>query len=168
MSKPTPKTPAEELQHRIDALIDSQFLGVLATTDRDGHPYASLIAYAGNADHSELYFVTPRATRKFDNLGRDGRVALLINDTRNRPTDFHEAMAATVLGNARQLNDAEKSAAMPAYLGRHPYLRQFARSPSCAMFAIEVTGYTAVQQFQNVSELRLDHELDTDRRNPDR
>jgi general stress protein 26 len=150
----------KDLELRIRALLDDQCLGVLATKDRDGHPYASLIAFAANSDHSELYFITPKATRKYDNITHDNRVALLINNSLNQPADFHAAMATTALGKARLMTDPERSTALPAYLKRHPYLDRFAHSPSCAMFAIEVTGFTTVQQFQNVSELRLDHELD--------
>jgi len=156
-----PNDLSAELQQKIQQLLVEQCLGVLATKDRDGHPYASLIAYAGNTDNTELYFVTPKATRKFDNLSSDPRAALLINNSINRPDDFHEAMAVTVLGKARLLEDGQRSGILPIYLKRHPYLQQFAQSPSCAVFALEVTGFTMVQKFQNVSELKLEHDLDT-------
>jgi general stress protein 26 len=156
-----PDALSADLQRKVQQLLVEQCLGVLATKDRDGHPYASLIAYAGNTDHTELYFVTPKATRKFDNLSSDPRAALLINNSINRPADFHEAMAVTVLGNTRLLENGQRSSILPIYLKRHPYLRQFAQSPSCAVFALEVTGFTMVQKFQNVSELKLDHDLDT-------
>lgn len=149
-----------DLRQKIKQLLTEQCLGVLSTKDRDGHPYASLIAYAGNRDNTELYFVTPKATRKFDNLSLDARAALLINNSINQPADFHEAIAVTVLGNARLLENDQRTQILPVYLKRHPYLERFARSPSCAVFALEVTGFTMVQKFQNVSELRRDHDLD--------
>ena len=161
MTSMQPEEMSEDLQQKIKQLLNGQGLGVLATRDRDGHPYASLIAYAGNADHSELYFVTPRATRKFANLSFDPRVALLINNSINRPADFHQAMAVTVLGSARLLENGERARVLPIYLERHPHLQQFAQSPSCAMLAVAVTGYTMVQQFQNVSELKPNDEMDT-------
>ena len=150
-----------DLRGKINKLLSEQCLGVLATVDLSGHPYASLVAFASNTDHSELYFVTPRATRKFANLAQDARAALLINNSVNRPADFHEAMAVTVLGRARLLGKEDRFRVLPLYVERHPYLRKFARSPSCAMFAIEVTGLTMVEKFQNVSELKFDHDLDT-------
>ncbi len=48
------------------------------------------------------------ATRKFANLTHDGRVALLVNNSVNQPVDFHEALAATILGNARRLEDTNR------------------------------------------------------------
>ena len=150
------------VQEKIQTLLDHQGLGVLATTDRDGHPYASLIAFAINSDLSAFYFVTPKATRKYANLAHERRVALLVNNSVNAPADFHEAMAVTVLGRARPVEGADKTDALSIYLKKHPYLRQFARSPSCALFAVAITGFAMVQQFQNVSELRRDDVLDPD------
>ena len=88
MSSMQPKKIGTELRQKVKTLLAGQGLGVLATTDPDGHPYASLIAFAGNEDNTVLYFVTPRATRKFANLTHDGRVALLVNNSVNQPVDF--------------------------------------------------------------------------------
>jgi len=162
MASMQPEKVGTELRQKVSTLLSGQGLGVLATTDPDGHPYASLIAFAANANHTELYFVTPRATRKFANLSQDNRVALLINNSINQPVDFHEAVAATILGQTRLLDNAERMRVQDIYLQKHPYLQQFAASPSCAMFAIEITGITMVQKFQSVSELSPDHGLDTD------
>jgi len=150
------------IQEKVALLINQQGLGVLSTKDADGHPYASLIAFACSQDNTELYFVTPKATRKFANLSHDGRVALLINDCVNNPSDFHQAAAVTVLGKAISVVGDDKADILEIYLQKHPYLGQFARSPSCALMAIQVTGYTMVQQFQNVSELQLGHDVDPD------
>ncbi len=161
-----PLTSSEEIgsamQEKVATLINQQGLGVLSTKDANGHPYASLIAFACSTDNSELYFVTPRATRKYANLSHDGRVAMLINDCANNPADFHQAAAVTILGSATHVAEDAKEDILKIYLRKHPYLGQFARSPSCALMAIQVTGFTMVQQFQNVSELRLDHDVDSD------
>ena len=163
MSSLLPEEIGKDVREKVTALLAGQGLGVLATTDPDGHPYASLVAFAGNPDQKELYFVTPRATRKFSNLTHDSRVALLVNNSINQPTDFHKAVAATILGDARQLDDEGRSRGLTIYLEKHPYLKQFALSPSCAVFAVTVTGVTMVQKFQSVSELNIDHEMDTHR-----
>ena len=158
-----PEKIGTDLRQKVKALLAGQGLGVLATTDPDGHPYASLIAFAAKAENTTLYFVTPRATRKFANLTHDGRVALLVNNSVNQPVDFHAAVAATILGNARPLDPDERERRLSVYLKKHPYLKQFATAPSCAMFAIDITGVTMVQKFQSVSELTPEHELDTHR-----
>ena len=158
-----PEEIGKDVRQKVTSLLTGEGLGVLATTDPDGHPYASLIAFAANPDQTELYFVTPRATRKFANLTHDPRVALLVNNSINQPADFHKAVAATMLGESRLLDDESRSRVLNIYLEKHPYLKQFAMSPSCAMFAIVVTGLTMVQKFQSVSELKTDHEMDTHR-----
>jgi len=163
MASMQPEKVGAELRQKVSTLLSGQGLGVLATTDPDGHPYASLIAIAANPDHSELYFVTPRATRKFANLMHDNRVALLVNNSINEPADFHAAVAATLLGNARLLEEERRTEKLAFYLEKHAYLKQFAESPSCAMFAVKITGVTMVQKFQSVSELSVDHALDKDR-----
>ena len=161
MSSLQPEEIGQDVRRKVASLITGQGLGVLATTDPDGHPYASLIALAGNPDQTELYFVTPRATRKFANLTHDPRVALLVNNSINQPIDFHKAVAATILGDARLLDDEGRARVLDLYLEKHPDLKQFAVLPACAMFAITVTGVTMVQKFQSVSELKTDHEMDT-------
>jgi hypothetical protein len=39
------------------------------------------------------------------------------------------------------------------YLAKHPQLRDFAQSPSCALFRVDVEKYSIVYQFQNVIEM---------------
>ncbi len=115
MTRPSTEVYSEEMQLSIKQLFNRQGLGVLATRDRDGHPYASLIAFVANKDNSEIYFITPKATRKNANLQNDPRVALLVNDCVNRPADFHQAMAVTVLGQARAVSEAERAELLPIY-----------------------------------------------------
>jgi heme iron utilization protein len=146
-----PEESGKGLQRKVAVLLTGQGLGVLATTDADGHPYASLIAFAGNVDNSELYFVTQRVTRKFANLIHDPRVALLVNNSINQPVDFHKAAAATILGEACLLDGESRTGALTIYLKKHPYLKQLALSSACALFAIEITGVTLSQKFQNPS-----------------
>lgn len=129
---------------------------MLATSDAAGHPYTSLVAFAAAADSSELYFITPNATRKYANLMHQPEVALLVNDCVIAPADFHQAMAVTILWRATALDSAQKKAALPLYLKRHPSLQQFAHSSASTMFAIAVSGYTMIQQFLYESDLTLD------------
>jgi hypothetical protein len=62
-------------------------------------------------------------------------------------------MAVTVLGEAKPVEDNLKENILAVYLDKHPYLHQFAHSPSCALMAIHISGFTMVQQFQNVSDI---------------
>lgn len=40
-------------------------------------------------------------------------------------------------------------------MDRHPYLEEFASSPSCGYYRIRVQSYTLVNRFQQVEELFL-------------
>jgi nitroimidazol reductase NimA-like FMN-containing flavoprotein (pyridoxamine 5'-phosphate oxidase superfamily) len=139
---------------RVRRLFASQRLGVLST-QRDGGPYASLVAFAGTKDLAKLYFATSRSTRKYANLSSESRVALLVDDRRNELADFHRAEAVTVLGRVRELKGALREEGLKTYLDRHPHLEDFARSPSCALLEIAVERCILVVNFQRVSELDM-------------
>lgn len=138
-------------------LLTEQTLAVLST-HCDGQPYANLVAFAFSDDLRSLYFVTPRATRKHGNLQRDGRMALLITNGTNKETDFHAAMAVTVIGSAGEIQGADRESALGHYIAKHPYLDDFARSPTCACMRVCVHTYILVNNFQHVMELHLDNE----------
>lgn len=144
----------QDLRRVLRELLDSQRLAVLST-HRSGQPYASLVAFTGSGDLRFLYFATPRSTRKFSNLQNDDRIALLITSSSNSPTDFHEAMAVTVVGRAREISGPEKQPALSRYLAKHPYLEEFAGSPSSAFVQVEARTYILVKNFQHVMELHL-------------
>ena len=97
----------EDIRHMLSVLLSNQRLAVLSTHS-NGQPYASLVAFACSDDLRFLYFVTPRTTRKFGNLQNDCRMALLITSSANQETDFHEAMAVTVVGSAGEISGTEK------------------------------------------------------------
>ncbi|MDJ0783515.1 MAG: pyridoxamine 5'-phosphate oxidase family protein [Desulfosarcinaceae bacterium] len=140
-------------------LLRHQQLGVLSTVGEKG-PYASLVAFAASGDGHHLYFVTPRTTRKFANITANAAVALLINNSINDPEDFHQAAAVTAVGIAEAVSPPELDHVRGQYLARHPYLEDFAHSPSCVLVDIRVDRYILVERFQNVSEYRIAHDLD--------
>jgi len=145
---------AAEVRHRVAELLAGQPLAVLAT-HAQGQPYTSLVAFAATEDLRHLLFATTRATRKFANLTADERVALLVDNRSNQESDFHDAMAATVMGRAAEVPDGERQALLAIYLGRHPYLRDFVASPTCAFLKVTVEKYVVVNRFQQVMELHV-------------
>lgn len=127
----------------------------VVATHTAGRPYANLVAFAESADVRHLFFATARSTRKFENLSADCRVALLIDSRQNREGDFHEAAAVTVMGSAGEVAVAEKGLALKLYLAKHPYLEEFVRAPTCALFKVHVQKYVLVRNFQNVMEWKV-------------
>jgi len=138
----------------LQELCSGQPLAVLAT-DAGRAPYTSLVAVAVTADLRQLYFATPRASRKWANLAENGQVSLLIDNRSNQVADFSEAAAATILGSAEELSGAEREAGLDLFLGRHPHLREFTASPSCALFRVQVASIYLVTCFQNVREFHF-------------
>jgi len=148
-------THYEDIKKQIRELFINQKLAVLSS-HHSGQPYASLIAFVGKEDLKEIFFITPRTTRKFANLMADSRVAILINSSLNMDSDFHEAVSVTALGNAKEINGDEKNDILGLYLTKHPYLEAFATSPTCALVGVIITTYVMVRNFQHVMELHID------------
>jgi len=136
----------------IRELLDSQRLAVLSTQDQI-QPYSNLVAFAATPDLKCLLFATTRATRKYANLLANRRVSILIDNRSNEAADFAEAAAVTVLGQAEEMQGTELTQLLPLYLGRHPYLRDFVTSPTCALFRVSVERYILVTRFQDVREI---------------
>jgi len=148
-------THQEDIKKHIRELFIGQKLAVLST-HRSGQPYASLVAFVGKEDLTEIFFVTPRTTRKHSNLLADSRVALLINSSMNVDDDFHEAVSVTALGHAEEVGGDEKKDVLKRYLAKHPYLEAFANAPTCALIGVKITSYVLVKNFQHVMELSID------------
>ncbi|MGE5841926.1 MAG: pyridoxamine 5'-phosphate oxidase family protein [Deltaproteobacteria bacterium] len=115
---------------------------VLATVSGD-KPHCSLMAYATDAECSEIYMATHRATRKFQNLMENPSVSLLI-DTREEHKGSHrpEAKAMTVSGFFERLKDDQKEASARArLLNRHPHLREFLAHPDAEVMCIKIRSF---------------------------
>ena len=144
----------EDIRQRIKELFDSQNLAVLATHNA-GQPYASLVAFVASEDLKQIHFVTPKTTRKFANLSKDHRVAVLVNSSINQADDFHQAISVTAVGNAEIITGAEREQIHKQYLTKHPYLADFVKSPSCALVRVTPRAYYMVKNFQIVMELHI-------------
>jgi len=143
-----------ELGHLIRELFESQKFAVLGT-QKEGQPYANLIAFAASDDLKSLYFATARATRKYANIEADARVTVLIDNRSNQDSDFSQGAAVTATGTAQEVVDAKLDEVFAIYLAKHPMLEVFVRSPTCALLRVEVQTYYLVRRFQNVMELHV-------------
>lgn len=135
----------------LENLCNCQPLAVLATTAGTA-PYASLVAIAFTTELDQLYFSTPRATHKFNNLINNGQVALLLDNRSNQVEDFRQAVAATLIGTAEELSGVEKDSGLEVYLTRHPHLSEFTRSQEAAFFKVQIERVSMVNGFKDVTE----------------
>ena len=143
-----------EMLDLIRNLLESQRLAVLSTQDH-GQPYCNLMAIAATEDLKYLLFATTRATSKYANLMADSRVAVLVDNRQNDPTDFVAAAALTALGKAWELLGKERQQFLEVYLRKHPYLEEFAAAPTCALLRVKVEKYIVVTRFQEVREVQI-------------
>ena len=150
-SNPSPVVEVD-LEARVEALFRNQGLAVLSTQG-EGQPYSSLVACAATPGLRELLFATTRETRKFHNLAAEPRVSLLIDNRANREADFQEAMAATAVGRAAEVEGNDLASLRGIYLAKHPYLEDFLVAPACALIRVQVETYYVVQRFQEVQVL---------------
>ena len=146
---------SDQFRLRLKELFNTQNLAALST-QRDGQPSASLVAFYAADDLKHIYFVTPTTTRKFANLTADNRVAVLVNSSTNQAADFHRAISVTAVGHARVVDSSDSQTILVQYLAKHPHLEEFVRSPSCALIRVAVESYYMVKNFQNVMELHLE------------
>lgn len=144
----------KEIRATIKELLDSQKLAVLST-QRNGQPYSSLMAYGYTDDLKEIIIATGKATRKHQNIVLESRVSLLIDNRSNKESDFHQAAALTIIGAAQRVGPEERDFYKQKYLKRHPYLSKFLHSPTTAIFKIRVYHYLLVSHFQDVLEYRI-------------
>jgi general stress protein 26 len=144
-----------ELREKISSVFTSQSLAVLAT-QKDGRPYANLVAFAATEDLRILLFSTSRSTRKFSHILDSPQVALLIDNRTNCIRDFRDAVAITALGKATVVVGAEKEQLSSVYLAKHPHMTGFIRTPNQALLKVEVSKYILVSHFQRVLELNID------------
>lgn len=142
------------LFNTIRDLIDSQQLAVLCT-QKDGHPYASLVAVAATPELDRIIFLTPVTTRKYDNLLACPNAAFLVNNSENRSEDIYQAAAVTATGTVADVTDSEKQGLKTLYLKRHPHLASFAAAPTTALVCVKISRYFLVNRFQNVFELKV-------------
>ncbi len=133
-------------------LLDSQRLSVMATQMQDV-PYASLVAFAVSDDLRTVIFVTSRATTKYRNLSANPNVAVLIDSRTHSVEDFSTGTAVTAVGKATEIPGNEAGAVAKRFIGKHPHLEGFVKSPSTAICRVDVEKYYLVTRFQHVVEM---------------
>jgi nitroimidazol reductase NimA-like FMN-containing flavoprotein (pyridoxamine 5'-phosphate oxidase superfamily) len=147
-------TDVPELRRVLHELLGTQNFGVLCTQGQ-GHPYGTVVCFAASDDMARVWFSTTRSTRKFTHIQGDDRVAIVVHNASNRPSDLFEAVAATGTGRARELTGAERQAASERYLAKHPHLKEFAASPNCALVEVRIDTFHVVTRFQEVVEIHV-------------
>ena len=141
----------EETSELVRNLLASQRFAVLAT-ESEGQPYSNLVAFAEADNLRSLLFVTGRDTKKYSNTIASKRVAVLVDNRTNQPSDLDKAVAVTALGTIEEVSTDNRGYLSAIYLSKHPQLEDFLRKPSNALMRVAVTDYI-VASFESVRHL---------------
>jgi nitroimidazol reductase NimA-like FMN-containing flavoprotein (pyridoxamine 5'-phosphate oxidase superfamily) len=124
-------------------------LCVLATVS-SGNPHCSLMAYATDEDCREIYMVTQKGTKKYENLISNPSVSLLI-DTRTEQNTSQplQARALTIAGIFQEIDDESKRKLVRTRLvERHPYLAGFIDQGDTELICIKATSFLVLNGLQ--------------------
>ena len=145
-------TEDHALRDQVARLVREQPYAVLCTQG-GGQPYGSLVALAVTADLSAAVFATPITTRKYRLLSDCDHVALVIDSRSRSSEDMMQIEAITATGRARQVSPgAEFEREAKLLVARHSQLELFVRSPTTALFRVEILRYFHVTRFQEVRQ----------------
>jgi nitroimidazol reductase NimA-like FMN-containing flavoprotein (pyridoxamine 5'-phosphate oxidase superfamily) len=131
-----------QMLERIRALVKEKDICVLATVS-GGKPHCSLMAYVTDDDCREIYMVTHRESRKYENLLKNRSVSLLI-DTREENPGSHrpQVKALTVSGTFKEIDDKKKKIHVRSkLLDRHPHVKVFLDHPDAEILCIRVESF---------------------------
>ena len=145
----------EEAIKTVKDVISSQRLAVLST-QKDGYPYANLVAFAPTNNNKALVFVTGRDTRKYQNMKYGNEVAILFDTRWGSSVDFNSIVAITALGKVTELEDQDTKQPKTAYIDKHPHLERFIEKSSNAVMRVDVDRYI-VASFSEVRSIPVDH-----------
>lgn len=134
----------------VQEALHSCTFAVLAT-EGEGQPHASLVAITPSDDFKALIFATYKNTRKYNNLNKNGKVAVLFENRSANNLNQHNTTVLTAFGNAKELDNEALKPAFEAHVFKHPEQRTFLLSNDCAMFRIKVTAFQIVLGIDDVN-----------------
>ena len=141
----------DEIRECINAVIDKQKIGVLATSGVDG-PYQSLVAFTVLPGLGEIVFATDKNTTKFRNIKKSNEVSLLIDNRTEYPNDFKNLVVVTAVGEAFEVEGVFEDGPGREYMICHPMLGSKFLTDSSALISIKVKKYIVVSSLDEVRE----------------
>ncbi|MDA3798193.1 MAG: pyridoxamine 5'-phosphate oxidase family protein [Kiritimatiellae bacterium] len=136
-------------------LIDSQLFGILSSCMKE-YPYLNLMAFIPYDNYKSLIFATARETLKYCNLKEHPECSIFIDNQRNQSTDSFEAKGVSACGKAYELiTGNEYNKITKLYLKRHPAMANFIKSPTIAVFKMQIDTYSFVENFENVTKIHI-------------
>ena len=121
------------------ALAREKNICVLATIT-DSKPYCSLMAYVTDKTCTEMYMVTHKQSKKYQNLIVNPAVSMLIDTRDTSPRSAARAM--TVEGVFQEIkNPTKEKEVRRKLLSAHPHLNEFMQHPDAQVFQIKIKSF---------------------------
>lgn len=122
----------------------------ILASEYGGQPHASLIAITPFGNFRQLIFATYRNTRKYRNLSKNNKVALLIENGGGNIKGPQESIVLTIVGHTEEISLAEYEAAYQTHFKRHPEMESFMLSPDCALLFVIAQSYQVVNGIDDI------------------
>jgi nitroimidazol reductase NimA-like FMN-containing flavoprotein (pyridoxamine 5'-phosphate oxidase superfamily) len=131
---------------KIRDLVKGNDICVLATVS-GSMPHCSLMSYVTDDECREVYMVSHKQTKKFQNLTQNPAVSLLIDsreeDARSAPSN---TKALTVNGIFQKIKEGKKKEFVRArLLEKHPHLEEIAHHPDAEIFSVKVESFLLLE-----------------------
>jgi len=122
-------------------IIRKNDLCVLATVS-EGGPHCSLMSYVSDDAGKEIYLVSRRDTKKYQNMTRNPSVSLLIDNREdNAGLKRSNIKALTVRGHFRPITEPdEKEVIKVRFLKQRPHLTEFLNDKEIELLAIKIVS----------------------------
>lgn len=143
------KNPKEILAQ----LLKKQKFGVIATQG-DSSPYTNLVSFFSSEDLKNIFFTTSRNTKKYENILKNSRISILIDNRDNSESDIKNAIVVTAIGSAFE-QERHLDIHKELFLKKHPYLSDFVDSSDSALINISVDKYILVNGFENINLIEI-------------
>ena len=141
-----------QVAERIGQLLREQPFAILCTQGQ-GQPYGSLVAFAVTEDLTSGVFATPVSTRKYRLLCECDHVALVVDSRSRSSENMMSIEAVTATGRAVQVQTGQAFDKCSELLtSRHRQLDGFVKSPTTALFRVDIVRYFHVSHFQEVRQ----------------
>jgi len=130
---------------------------VLATSLGD-QPHCSLMSFAFGEDKRSFVLVTPKGTRKYENIQGNGRASTLLTEAGGSEPQEAGGLTATINGHIAVLRQEERLRAVDGFVRKYPRLREFAESPDSAVLRLAWEEAVLVRGIHSVIRLDLARE----------
>jgi putative heme iron utilization protein len=133
-------------------MVRAALKGALATVQKgSGHPYASLVLVATDADGAPILLISKLALHT-QNLAADSRASLLIDATGTEASPM-EGARVTLIG---EMVPASSETARPRFLRRHPSAEGYADFPDFGFFTLRPGKAHYIGGFGRIVDLPAD------------